>query len=84
MLDRVLELLREGGTHRIDGLARELDATPELVEAMLEDLSRMGYLKRVSARCPGTCAECPSANMCAVGGSSSGANSGEIWVLVQK
>lgn len=84
MLDKLLDLLREGGTRRIDDLAQELDTTPELVETMLEDLARMGYVKAVSARCSESCAECPLSSMCAAGGPSSGAGSGQIWVLVEK
>lgn len=84
MLNRLLDLLREGGTHRIDDLAHELDTTPELVEAMLEDLAHMGYVKRISARCSETCAGCPLSSMCAAGGPSSGAGSGQIWVLVER
>ena len=34
MLNRLLELLREGGTRRIRSLADDLDTTPELVEAI--------------------------------------------------
>jgi predicted ArsR family transcriptional regulator len=78
MLDRLLELLRSGGTHRIADLARELDVTPALVEAMLEDLARMGYLKRISGECGGACAACSMAWLCAAG------KSGQVWTLMEK
>lgn len=84
MLNRLLDLLREGGARRIEDLARELDTTPGLVEAMLEDLARMGYVKRVSAQCSGACAECPMSSMCAAGGSSFDGSGGRIWVLVDE
>ena len=84
MLNRLLDLLREGGARRIQDLARELDTTPGLVEAMLEDLARMGYVKRVSTRCSDSCTECPMSSMCAAGGSSLDGSSGQIWVLVDK
>lgn len=75
MLNRLLELLRTGGTHRVVTLARELETTPELVEAMLEDLGRMGYLKPVGGECSGGCAACPMAGLCAAG------DGGRVWTL---
>jgi DNA-binding Lrp family transcriptional regulator len=84
MLNRLLELLQQGGTRRIRHLADELNTTPELVEAMLEDLARMGYLKRVGAQCSDKCTICPLSEMCIAGGSSregSRARSLNVWVL---
>ena len=78
MLDRLLELLRAGGTLRIDDLARELDTTPALVEAMLDDLGRMGYLKRVSGGCGAECSACSLAGSCAVGGG------GQVWTFTER
>lgn len=83
MLTRLLELLREGGTHRIGELAQELETTPQLVQVMLEDLARMGYVGRLNARCSDTCSQCPTSHMCAVGGPSSEAGDGRIWVLLE-
>jgi DNA-binding Lrp family transcriptional regulator len=78
MLDRLLDLLRSGGTRRVAELARELGTTPELVEMMLEDLCRKGYLKRVGGDCSGKCAACPMAGLCAAGGA------GKLWALTGK
>jgi predicted ArsR family transcriptional regulator len=78
MLNRLLDTLQAGGTHRVADLARELDTTSELVEAMLEDLARMGYLKRVGGECAGRCGNCPMAGLCAAG------SSGQLWSLVEK
>ncbi len=75
MLNQLLELLRQGGTHRVADLARELDTTPELIEMMLEDLCRMGYLKRVGGGCSEKCGTCPMAGLCAAG------SEGQLWVL---
>jgi DNA-binding IscR family transcriptional regulator len=76
MLNQLLELLRAGGTRRVADLARELDTTSELVEVMLEDLCRMGYLKQVGGKCGGKCAACPMAGMCAAG------SQGQLWAFV--
>jgi DNA-binding Lrp family transcriptional regulator len=75
MLNRLLELLQQGGTHRMVDLARELGTTPELVEMMLNDLCRMGYLKRVRGECSEECRTCPMADLCAAG------SGGRLWVL---
>jgi predicted ArsR family transcriptional regulator len=77
VLDQLLELLRSGGTRRVADLARELDTTPELVKMMLEDLCRMGYLKRVGAECPASCQACPMAGVCAAG------SPGQLWALAK-
>lgn len=84
MLNRLLELLREGGTYRIVDLAHRLGATPELVEVMLEDLTRMGYLRLAGGECAESCGACPLAGTCAVGGrgSSSGAG-GRVWLWAE-
>jgi DNA-binding Lrp family transcriptional regulator len=87
MLNRLLELLREGGTLRIRNLADELDTTPELVEAMLEDLARMGYLRRVGAECSEQCKTCSLSEMCVAGGSSQEESDGQAlnaWVLAER
>jgi Mn-dependent DtxR family transcriptional regulator len=90
MLSRLLDLLREGGTRRVSGLARELGTTPELVAAMLADLVRMGYVKRVNAQCSEKCKTCPlyekgcRVSSDAAGGSPRGRNGGRVWVLVEQ
>lgn len=83
MLSRLLELLRAGGTRRIGGLAEELETTPQLVQAMLEDLARMGYIGQLNARCTESCSKCPTSHMCAVGAPSSEEGDGRIWVLLE-
>ena len=75
MLERLLTLLRRGGTRRVADLARELDTTPALVETMLEELGRLGYLKRVAGGCGVGCSTCSMAGLCAAG------SSGQMWVF---
>lgn len=77
VLDRLLEILRAGGTHRAVDLARALDTTPALVEMMMEDLARRGYVKPVGA-CPEVCGSCPLTDSC------SSAQRGKIWTLLSK
>lgn len=84
MLDQLLELLRAGGTHRVTDLARELETTSALVEMMLENLCRMGYLKQVGEECGRincireACGACPMVGLCAAG------EGGRVWVLADK
>lgn len=56
MLERLLRQLATGVT-TVPELARELGTSPELVEAMLEDLERRG-LVRVVEGCVGSCQGC--------------------------
>lgn len=83
MLERLLNLLHTGGVRRLTDLARELDTTPVLIEAMLERLEQMGYLRRVGGEAEGqtcgeTCAGCALAGLCAAAGC------GQVWVLTGK
>jgi hypothetical protein len=92
LLEKLLGLIRAGGTHRVNDLARELDTSPALVEVMLEDLGRMGYLKPVGEVCADndrasadndrasgeTCGTCPLSGLCGAGGG------GRVWTLTEK
>lgn len=87
MLNRLLELLQQGGTSRIRNLADRLGTTPQLVEAMLDDLARMGYLTRISTGCSDKCTACPLSNMCVAGGSSGQDSRSQgltAWVLTER
>jgi hypothetical protein len=59
-----LERISEGGTWSVAALAQELDTTPQLVEAALDELARRGYLKPVGTACSGSCASCPLGGGC--------------------
>ena len=78
MLDRLLQILAEGGTHSYADLTRALGVGEELLQQMIEDLARMGYLKPVGADCQAKCEGCPVAGICAVGGR------GQVWSLTEK
>ncbi len=77
MLARLLHLVAEGGVHSYEDLAERLLVSPSLLEAMLAELARLGYLKAVADGCEGRCAGCPVGG-CAV------ATPGRIWVLTEK
>ena len=88
MLERLLSTLAEGGIHTPADLADQLDVSERLVEHMLADLSRMGYLRTVangpcqalpSGDHTGPCGGCPLSNACAVCEPGS-----RVWALTQK
>ena len=78
MLRELLQLIAEGGTRTRTELARELGVSEGLVEQMLEDLARMGYLTPMEGRCISQCTDCPLARTCAVG------TPARIWALTEK
>jgi len=59
-------------------LAQRLDVSEELLQQMIEELVRIGYLKPVVGDCNDRCAGCPFAAQCAIGGA------GRIWTLTEK
>ncbi len=75
MLERLLDPLRKGGTWSVGDLAEVLDTTPKMVEAMLEDLARRGFLRPLAGGCERVCGTCPFGEGCVVG------RSGRVWRL---
>ena len=78
MLEKLLDLLKQGGSHRVVDLAKYLDTTLLLVDTMLEDLGRMGYIRPMEASCGASCDSCAMSGLCASG------SSGRVWVLTEK
>ncbi len=78
MLHRLLQILAEGGAHSYAGLARAVGVGEELLQQMIEELARMGYLRAVGGSCQAKCEDCPVAGVCAVGGLS------RVWSLTEK
>lgn len=75
MLLQVLQALSEGGLYSLHQLATQLDISDELLESMINELVRMGYLRPLCLTCNQHCQHCPEANGCAV------ASSGRAWAL---
>ncbi len=73
MLARLLALVAEGSLHTAGDLAAALGVSRELVEAMLAELQRQGYLAPPPPSCPGACGACPlQAGCCPVETSTGG------------
>jgi hypothetical protein len=77
MLHRLLQIISSGGVHNPTQLAQQLGVDNTLLDSMLDNLVRMGYLRLMSAECCGDCDHCPTGNMCAIGGY------GRVWVLTE-
>jgi len=77
VIEQLLKMVAEGGVHSYEELAQRLSISQPLLEAMLEDLSRLGYLSAVQAGCAGHCTGC-SVSGCSVVGT------GSLWTLTDK
>ncbi len=75
MFDRLMTLLKRGGTVTIDQMARELDTPPEVVSEMIEHLTRQGWLHSMSASCDAACNACLFARDCVR------VEQGRVWQL---
>jgi hypothetical protein len=81
MLLDLLNLLRQGRTRSLTELARTLGTSVEMVEAMLQDLGRMGHVHMVNECQPDGCncdIACPS---CSRSGECVQVHSGRIWIV---
>lgn len=77
MIEQLLRILAEGGIHSYEDLAGRLSVSMPLLEMMLEDLSRLGYLRSINNGCGMHCAAC-SVGGCSIAGPS------RLWVLTEK
>ena len=76
MLMDLLTLVGRGGVQRPADLAAALGVSTGLLEQMLVDLTRMGYLARVGDECgPAACARCSAGCTSAAGAGS------PMWML---
>ncbi len=77
MLHKLLHIIQSGNVHSLKQLAQRLDVSQALLESMIDELVRMGYLKALEATCTNGCDGCPVASTCSIGGS------GRIWALTE-
>lgn len=67
MLNKLLDLINQGGSLTPNILAQQLDTTPTMVEMMIEELTRRGMLKvsEFEKNCDSqTCGSCYLAKTC--------------------
>jgi len=63
-LEKLMLLLKRGGTVTFEQMAHELDTTPALVAELIGYLERAGRLKPMGADCGQVCAGCALARDC--------------------
>jgi hypothetical protein len=78
MMQQLMAELEKGGTIRPLLLAKRLGISVNMVEAMLEDLVRLGLLREVSMGCGDPCKGCPLAGSCSQPAQS------HLWQLVPR
>lgn len=76
-MEQVLQLVAEGGAHSYQELMQRLSLSQPMLEALLEELTRLGYLQVVNSGCQGRCAGCPLGSCVAAG-------MGRMWTLTEK
>lgn len=77
MLREVLQLLAQDETLTQEDIAARLKVPKTLVAAMVDELTRLGYLK-MSVRCGGACEGCALAASC------SGISAQRVWQMTDK
>jgi Mn-dependent DtxR family transcriptional regulator len=78
LLFNLLKLMSSDHTRSLDDLARALDTTPEMVTAMLQELERMGYVRKVDLGCNEHCESCPHNAACVRG------STGSVWIVTSR
>ena len=58
MFNKLMALLKRGGTVTVDQMARELGTSPEVVSGMIDHMTRQGWLRAMSASCDSACNAC--------------------------
>jgi hypothetical protein len=77
MLEKLLESITQSGTVQPAALARQLGVSPALVEQMIADLERGGYLREMDGCAQGQCTGCSSGSAC-------GVLKTRVWVRAKK
>lgn len=77
-LEDLLRRLVTGKTHTLGELAAGLHTSPELLQQMLRDLERAGYIRPIGASCGKPCQGCPYQGLCRL------THGGRIWAVTQK
>ena len=78
LLQALLKRLTAGQVHIFSELAAELDIQEPLLEQMLQDLERGGYLRSAGVLCERRCQGCAREALCRI------AHGGRVWMLTKK
>ena len=77
-LEGLLSRLVSGKVLTLAGLAADLRISPGLLEQMLRDLDRGGYIHAIEASCDEPCQDCPYQGNCRV------THGERIWTVTEK
>ncbi len=66
MLEQILKQLQKGGSTSVPDLARQLNVSERLVEQMLAELVRLGYLRLLDTCYRDACTGCPQKSGCGI------------------
>jgi bacterioferritin-associated ferredoxin len=77
MLQELLRLVSSGGVHSLRQLAQRLGVSQPLVESILDELVRRGYLRPMDRSSHDVCDSCPTASNC------SSCHSARVWALTE-
>ena len=64
MLQAMLHIIAAHGTASVAELARRLDIDRPLTQTLLDELTRLGYLRRIVRECRVPCEHCPLHTAC--------------------
>ncbi len=78
MLEELLRQLVSEEILTLEDLARRMSVSPPLLEQMLEDLARGGYIESIGASCDTGCTACQEHSVCAL------VQGKRIWRLTDK
>ncbi len=78
MLLQLLHALNSGEAYRPQKLAKELGVSIELLDSMMDELTRLGYLQRVEGTCATSCEACCQRATCVAG------TRGRLWALTER
>ncbi len=77
MLQELLRLVYSDGVRDLRQLAQQLGVSQLLVESMLDELVRRGYVRPMDRSSHDVCASCPTASNC------SSCHSARVWALTE-
>ena len=80
MLEALIVEIKRGGTVQPAVLAAKLNVSLGLVQAMLENLERMGMLTQMPASCSESCGGCAVSDGC----STQSHDQGRVWMLTTR
>jgi len=81
MIKKLLSIIKEGKVHSIREMAQTLNVSQNLVEQMISDLVRKGYLKEQPQECSQLCGDCSLNQLCLHNDDQS--LNPSIWVLTK-